>query len=154
MSAAAVITLPGVPGSVREARRFTCRQLPAGDAADAAALAVSELATNAIEHTASGLPGGTFTVAITAVPRGVAIFVVDQGPRPAARTAARAWDEHGRGLVVVAAIAAAWGSEASPGGRVTWCVIAAGPAGPAPTRGCARPRGRARADAREGGVLA
>jgi anti-sigma regulatory factor (Ser/Thr protein kinase) len=151
---AAAITLPGVPASVREARRFARRQLAPGKAADTAALAVSELATNAIEHTASGLPGGTFTMAVTAVPRGMAIFVVDQGLRPAAAAPARAWDEHGRGLAVVAAVAEAWGAEASPQGRVTWCVIARGAAEPAPTRGCARPRGLARADAREGGVLA
>ena len=85
MTAATVagIVLPGVPESVREARALVRRQLGAGDAAEAAALVVSELATNAICYTRSGLPGGTFAVSVQQVPGGVVIRVRDAGSRVA-----------------------------------------------------------------------
>jgi anti-sigma regulatory factor (Ser/Thr protein kinase) len=122
----ASIVLPGVPESVREARAMVRRQLGTGDAAEAAALCVSELAANAIAYTRSGMPGGTFAVSVHAVPGGVVICVCDGGartlpvlsdPEPGA--------EHGRGLLIVAAVAAEWGAEPTAAGRAIWCRIAA-----------------------------
>ncbi len=58
---------PGHPAQVAHARRFVQRSLaPDGPAADAALL-TSELATNAVWHTASG-QGGTFEVIIWQCP--------------------------------------------------------------------------------------
>ena len=120
-----VTVLPGVPESVREARDLVRSQLGPGPVAEAAVLCVSELAANAIAYTRSGLPGGTFAVSVQAVPGGVVIRVRDGG----ARTLPVLSDqgpgaEHGRGLLIVAAVAAQWGTEPTAAGRATWCRIA------------------------------
>jgi anti-sigma regulatory factor (Ser/Thr protein kinase) len=121
-----VMILPGAPESVREARAMVRRQLGAGPVAEAAALAVSELATNAIAYTRSGLPGGTFAVSVQEVPDGIVIRVRDGGARTSPHLASpEAFAEHGRGLLIVAAVAAEWGTEPAITGRSTWCRIAA-----------------------------
>src|SRR5262249_12583109 len=88
------------------------------------AACVSELAANAISHTRSGQPGGTFTVSVHDGGDTARIAVTDasstaapraRGPRPASR--------RGRGLAIVAALSAAWGYEGTGGGQVTWCHI-------------------------------
>jgi len=146
--------LPGIPESVRVARQLVRSKLGAGHpAAEAAALAVSELATNAIAYTRSGLPGGVFAVSVSAGPATVLIRVVDLGSRTAPVLAGAApgpGDEHGRGLAVVDAIADQWGSELTSAGRVTWCVFGcAAPAEPLNTGVHVPPGTRARAHARE-----
>jgi anti-sigma regulatory factor (Ser/Thr protein kinase) len=123
---AAASVLPGVPESVREARSLVRRKLGANPAAEAAALVVSELATNAIAYTRSGLPGGTFAVSVQQVPGGVVIRVRDGGARTMPVLAdPEPGAEHGRGLLIVAAVAAEWGTEPAITGRSTWCRIAA-----------------------------
>ena len=119
--------LPGVPESVREARTVVRSYLGADPAAEVAALAVSELATNAIAHTRSGLPGGTFAVSVHRGDGGVVVSVRDAGARGApVLTEPTPRAEHGRGLRVIAALAEDWGTEALASGRATWCRIAAG----------------------------
>lgn len=122
------VTLPGVPESVREARSMVRRYLGADPAAEAAALAVSELATNAIAYTRSGLPGGTFAVTVQTVADGVVIRVADGGSRTGPKLASpEPAAEHGRGLRIIAALAAEWGTAPAECGRVTWCRIGAMP---------------------------
>src|SRR5690242_9890192 len=54
------VLLPGRPEYVREARKFVARAIGADHPrADAALLLTSELVTNAVTHSRSGLPGGT-----------------------------------------------------------------------------------------------
>ena len=132
---AAGIVLPGVPESVRRARATVRRSLGGHPAAEAAALAVSELAARAIAYTRSGLPGGRFAVTLEAVPGAVLIRVHDQGARGRPDLAGRPAGEPGRGLHIVAALATRWGTEWSVGGgRVTWCRIET-PQVPAPGQG-------------------
>jgi anti-sigma regulatory factor (Ser/Thr protein kinase) len=122
---AQAMVLPGVPESVREARALVRRELGAGDAAEAAALCVSELVTNAIAYTRSGLPGGMFVVSVQAVPGGVVIRVRDQGARAMPVLADPGpGAEHGRGLLIVAGVADEWGTAPVSAGRATWCRIA------------------------------
>ena len=84
---------------------------------------MSELATNAILYTRSGLPGRTFAVTVQAGPGEVLILVRDSGARTSAAPA-RAADEHGRGLGIVGALSGGrWGTEETCRGRVTWCAI-------------------------------
>lgn len=123
---AAVMVLAGVPESVREARAMVRRRLGAGEAAEAAALCVSELVTNAICYTRSGLPGGTFAVSVQPGPGGIMIRVRDAGARTLPVLASpEPGAEHGRGLAIVAAVAEEWGTEPAAAGRATWCRIAA-----------------------------
>ena len=88
--------------------------------ADELVLLTSELAANAVSHSRSGHPGGTFTVRATLYPGDYAwIEVIDQGgPWAAGRDDV----EHGRGLAVVAAIAGDgnWGIEGDTAARVAW----------------------------------
>ena len=124
LASATGLVLPGVPESVRRARALIRAELgERHPAAEAVAMAVSELATNAIVYTRSGLPGGTFSVTVQARPGAVLILVRDAGARPAPRPAPAA-DEHGRGLRIVEALAGGrWGVEETRQGRVTWCEI-------------------------------
>jgi serine/threonine-protein kinase RsbW len=70
-------TFPGEKEQVREARHFVKTHLPDHPEAE---LITSELATNAIEHTRTGTPGGAFTVTVEHHPDGIAyIEIEDQG---------------------------------------------------------------------------
>jgi two-component sensor histidine kinase len=85
---------------------------------------VSELAANAIEHTASGR-GGMFTVEVGRRRGGVAFVAVtdDGAPTAPAVTAADDFAEGGRGLALVAACASRWGFRDSERGRTVWVEV-------------------------------
>jgi hypothetical protein len=85
----------------------------------------SELAANAITHTRSGQPGGWFTLELTLSPQTARVVVGDQGSdgipaRQAPSEGGAASREHGRGLVLIDAISAAWGMAGGPRGRWLW----------------------------------
>lgn len=92
-----------------------------------AALAVSELVTNAVLHA-----GTTVAVRIRRLGDGVRVEVEDGNSYLPVVDAARPEDlltnrsMTGRGLALVAATADRWGSEPRPGGKVTWAEIATG----------------------------
>jgi len=127
--------LPGVAESAAAARQLTRELLGAGHpAVDTALLLVSELVTNSVTHSRSGLPGGTVTVAVCTGSADVLIQVRDDGgltePRVVATQAAEAEGaEHGYGLLLVAALADTWGTANTREGRLTWCRVAARPPG-------------------------
>ncbi|MGH3168607.1 MAG: ATP-binding protein, partial [Trebonia sp.] len=85
---------------------------------------VSELATNAIEHTASGR-GGMFTVEVGRPREGVAfVAVADDGAATApAVEAADDFAEGGRGLALVAAYSSRWGFRDGERGRTVWAEV-------------------------------
>jgi anti-sigma regulatory factor (Ser/Thr protein kinase) len=107
-------TFDGVPKSAGEARAWAEERLADEgiDAPDDLDLIVSELATNAIQHTRSGEEGGTFSVRLVVHPDRVRVEVRDNGPRghrtPTLRAATMS-AERGRGLALVDAFAATWG---------------------------------------------
>jgi serine/threonine-protein kinase RsbW len=73
-------SFPGTPAHVGQARAFTAAAADGFPAAGDAVLLVSELAANACAHTASGRPGGTFTVRVDVDPgAGLHAEVEDQG---------------------------------------------------------------------------
>jgi serine/threonine-protein kinase RsbW len=111
------------PGTADQARyvradlAVTCAGFPA--AADLLLL-TSELAANAILHSRSGRPGGSFTVRVLLYLGDYAwVEVADQGG---------AWardkhdDEHGRGLAILAAVSGDgnWGIDGDEASRVAW----------------------------------
>jgi anti-sigma regulatory factor (Ser/Thr protein kinase) len=120
------LTLPGVPGAVRRFRALAREASATPYQADAAALCVSELVTNAIVHTRSGRPGGSVTVEIEHArrPGELRISVIDDGPRWAGAGVIEPGPQNGYGLGTVDAVAAEWGVLPAPGGgSCSWCEI-------------------------------
>jgi anti-sigma regulatory factor (Ser/Thr protein kinase) len=92
---------------------------------DDVALILSELFTNALIHTDSA----QIVCRCLATPRVVYLSVTDQGsgptgPRIRRPDPAESDDEHGRGLLLVSAVAHTWGVATDPGqGRTVWAVL-------------------------------
>ena len=84
---------------------------------------VSELAANAVVHTASGA-GGSFTVEVIRPADGVALVAVtdEGGQDQPAIGASGLFAEGGRGLEIVAACSSRWGyrDAGAVGGRIVW----------------------------------
>lgn len=102
------------------------RALEGCPAAGDAVLCVSELASNAVQHTRSG-QGGRFQVLIWRGRDSACVAVIDAGARQAPQPrvpGAAELAESGHGLRVVADLAAAWGHQdlAAVGlpGRAVW----------------------------------
>jgi serine/threonine-protein kinase RsbW len=118
---AAATTYPGTPEHVRRARADARTVLGGCPAADDAILCISELAANAVLHSNSRRPGGTFTVRIENRPGAcIRIEVEDDGGPWIARAPDPA---SGRGLDIIRALTAEWGITASPPGRCVWARI-------------------------------
>ncbi len=106
-----VRAFPGVPESVSEARTWAASFLPPGAAvADDVVLMTSELVTNAIQHSGSGLPGGVVLVSVTTGKTWVRVDVFDQGELPASTGAPPGL---GMGLEIVAQLADVSGGDGS-----------------------------------------
>lgn len=109
---------PGRPDQVSRARHEVTRYLGDGHpAAEAAALVVSELAANAVLHSRSR--HGLFTVRAQTSPGCLRVEVADAGGP---------WEpggdrDGGRGLVIVAVLAAGCGVDGDAGGRTAWATI-------------------------------
>ncbi|WP_055471344.1 ATP-binding protein [Streptomyces pathocidini] len=90
---------------------------------DDVALAVTELATNALRH----VPGEEFRVALTYDGRHALVEVEDGAPGELPRVPCPTDDScSGRGLLLVAGLSLAWGMEMSPYDRrkTVWSIIA------------------------------
>jgi serine/threonine-protein kinase RsbW len=108
-------TFPGRPEQARLVRRFVAFLLEDWPHADDAVQAVAELVGNALIHTRSGRPGGTFVVEVRWEPDRLAVSVTDQGGSledsgPHTKRHDDDLAENGRGLPIVADLAT----------RVTW----------------------------------
>ena len=116
--------------SVAQARRFvrnTLEEWGAEDLTDEAVLATSELVTNAVMH--AGTP---VRVGLESDPQGLRLEVQDLHPhRPLPLGVARPDNdaEHGRGLLIAAAVAGAWGVDYSAGAKRVWLRLERGTGG-------------------------
>ncbi|HET9895192.1 MAG TPA: ATP-binding protein [Streptosporangiaceae bacterium] len=111
---------PGCPDQVARARQFVADELAGCPVSDGAVLCVSELATNALTHTASG-DGGKFEVVVQRWLSLARVSVRDEGSQESPE--ARPLDlvsESGRGLGLVALVADRWGESGDGDGRVIW----------------------------------
>jgi anti-sigma regulatory factor (Ser/Thr protein kinase) len=118
------VVLPGRPEAAAGAREFAAKALAGYSAADNAITALNELVTNAVQHSRSGLPGGSLEVRLTITAASVLAEVVDEGPLgPPAPVSRDPFAERGRGLVLVEALTRAWGSA---GNGVWWCWLPLG----------------------------
>jgi hypothetical protein len=110
---------PGTPDQLRHVRAALRTFLDGCPATDDVTLLVTELAANAIAHSASGRPGGTFTVRLRHVPGDhVRAEVQDTGSAwngDIARSAS-----HLHGLYLLLALAAACGADGSDRSRIVW----------------------------------
>ncbi|MGZ4436527.1 MAG: response regulator [Nocardioides sp.] len=118
-----VLDLPQSPTSAATARKFVTQTVVDWDLApllDDALLVASELATNAVTHADSPC-----RIRLSLKESSLRIDVIDMGagtpePQPESFT-----EEHGRGLLLVDALATAWGLETVPGeGKVVWAELA------------------------------
>jgi two-component sensor histidine kinase len=116
-SPAAEITLPGTPASVPAARRLVKDVLPGCPRADDLLLAVSELASNAVTHSASR--SGIFTVRLSTAGHWARLEVTDDGPAPGPPSPGNGW-----GLQIVAGVTDRCGATIEPGGqRTAWAEV-------------------------------
>ncbi|HTJ37624.1 MAG TPA: SpoIIE family protein phosphatase [Dactylosporangium sp.] len=108
--------------SASAARRFAADVLTAwGERrlADDVLLLLDEVVTNAIQHTV-----GAVHVRLELGPSRLRVSVADRSERPPSLRRAGAEAENGRGLLIVASLAAAWGSEpVAGGGKEVWFEI-------------------------------
>ncbi|MEU9890484.1 ATP-binding protein [Sphaerisporangium sp. NPDC051011] len=122
--------LPGRVASVGLARVFVREVLRAGGCpeTDDAVLMVSELVTNALQHSRSGhRPDGRLVVVLTDHGDAVQVDVMDEGSieRPRVRREVDDGAEGGRGLWLVCELAASWGWRKDEDGHVVWFQIPA-----------------------------
>lgn len=117
----ASVTLPSDPASVAAARRYVAEVLcewglpDDAETADSVRLIVSELATNAVQHTFGQSP--TFTVDIRLErEEWLRVGVTDSHPRWPRRLPAAVQQDNGRGMVIIRwlAVEAGGGSRSPP----------------------------------------
>ncbi|GAA2768383.1 SpoIIE family protein phosphatase [Streptomyces paradoxus] len=111
-----------LPDAVMHARRFSARTLRSwgiSAEADTVLLVVSELVTNALVHTQ-----GAVRVELTLAADRLRVTVSDSSPRAPAKPVVVDWESTGgRGLFLVEALSAAWGSVPVGGGKQVWSEI-------------------------------
>jgi serine phosphatase RsbU (regulator of sigma subunit)/anti-sigma regulatory factor (Ser/Thr protein kinase) len=116
----------GAPGAARRFVRSALAEAGLDELADDAVLLTSELCENAVLHAGTG-----FTIDLAADGVELTLAITDQGSTPMElrRTVPPAAGSrratHGRGLVLVDAIAAAWGSRHDSGGHRVWFTLRA-----------------------------
>jgi serine phosphatase RsbU (regulator of sigma subunit)/anti-sigma regulatory factor (Ser/Thr protein kinase) len=109
------------PAAVRVARAFVEREALARGAAsivDDVALVAAELIANAVQH---GTPPVSVTVSGDADL--IRVEVRDGNPRPPVRPAVNLSNMTGRGLALIAALAASWGVEREGAGKLVWAEV-------------------------------
>ena len=116
------VTVAGRAERARVARAFVGGVLgPGHPCGDDAVLLVSELFGNSVRYSRSGAAGGTVTVAVSAGDGLVRVEVTDRsGPGVPELYSAGQDAEGGRGLQLVAGLAARWGWRQRGGRTVTW----------------------------------
>ncbi|MFD7261305.1 ATP-binding protein [Streptomyces sp. NPDC059874] len=129
----ASVTLPSDPASVATARRYVAEVLSEwglpddADAADSVRLIVSELATNAVQHTFGQSP--TFTIDVRLErEEWLRVGVTDSHPRWPKRLPAAVQQDNGRGMVIIRWLTAEAGGRLSvtpteDGGKTVWIAL-------------------------------
>lgn len=136
------LTIPGRPEQVATARTFVSRTLSShriGADLDAATLLTSEIVTNAIQHSKSGVDSGTVTIVVIGVPRGVLVEIIDDGSAGTPVVKGDLYAAEGHGLFLVQHLAAQWGYLRDVAGTTVWFHLPADEPQQAPDP--ARPRG-------------
>jgi anti-sigma regulatory factor (Ser/Thr protein kinase) len=116
------VTLAGRAERARVARVFVAAVLDAGHpCTEDAVLLVSEMFGNSVRHSQSGAPGETVTVTVKVMDGVMRVEVTDRsGPGVPELDSAGRDEEGGRGLQLVAGLAARWGWRRRGGRAVAW----------------------------------
>jgi anti-sigma regulatory factor (Ser/Thr protein kinase) len=128
-----VLRLSATRCGARLARHLAMRQLSKwgvsyrSSVAEAVALIVGELAANAVSH--GHVPGRDFELRVLLLPEAVRVEVSDtrgerRPPKPGEVEPPADDAESGRGLVLVEALAQAWGVAQRVVGKTVWAVVA------------------------------
>ncbi|MEV7061905.1 SpoIIE family protein phosphatase [Streptomyces collinus] len=114
-----------VPQAVGHARRFARRTLRSWGVTaeyDAVLLVVSELVTNALVHT-----DGKVRMDLTLVNDRLRVAIADASPRSPVRPTSIGWEATGgRGILLVEALSATWGTLPVSGGKQVWAELVLG----------------------------
>jgi anti-sigma regulatory factor (Ser/Thr protein kinase) len=134
-------TLPGLPLSVRQARRFVADTIGENHRqCDTAMLLTSELVTNAILHSRSGRPGGTLELVVSATCSALLVSVIDRGsPTGLPAIGTPPGGTSGNGLVLVDSLSDGWGYCRDSGRTAVWFRLRALGAAPCLPPGLASP---------------
>ncbi len=117
------LTIPGRPEQVSLARAFVAQTFGSKKImadADAATLLTSEIVTNAIQHTKSGVDGGTVTIVVIGVAHGVLVEIIDDGSTGAPVVKGDLYAAEGHGLFLVQQLATEWGYLKDSAGTTVW----------------------------------
>jgi PAS domain S-box-containing protein len=122
--ATAVVDLPNEQRSVAVGREFARATIdtwdcPDSDTRDTVVLLTSELVTNAVRHGRTG----TVKLRLLGFQDRVTVEVTDRSTREPRSRRATANDESGRGLMLVEALAQAWGTRPTSGGKTVWFTV-------------------------------
>lgn len=115
--------LPGEESSLRELRRWIAALLPECPSRDDLISVATELASNALMHTASGQGGGYRTEVIW-TPTVVRVAIADGGSQAQPRVIEDPDGERGRGLLMVRELSLRTGMTGDEHGRVVWADVA------------------------------
>ena len=127
---------PGEAAAVGQAREFVAGVLGRDwPGLDDVLLLVSEIASNAVRHTASGDGGGWFDVLVSLTGQTARVEIADRGSSSEPRIPGDDGDGGlgtgvligGRGLRIVDALADGWGHGGDELGRVVWFEITGKP---------------------------
>ncbi len=127
------VTLPSDPASVSTARKHVAEVLVEwglptdSETADTVRLIVSELATNAVQHTFGQSPTFTVDVRLDRDER-LRVGVTDSHPRWPQRLPAAVQQDNGRGMVIIRSLVAECGGRLSvtptaEGGKTVWIAV-------------------------------
>lgn len=122
--------LPVTARAAGEARRAACEALLSWGIAhlqETAALLVSELVTNVVQHTRTG--SSLMVLRLEATQAILRIQVEDGDPRLPQPRRPASLDESGFGLVVVEALARRWGLRRTAAGKAVWAELDIRPGG-------------------------
>jgi anti-sigma regulatory factor (Ser/Thr protein kinase) len=106
------------PAEARALVAAVCHEWGHDELADRAQLLVSELVTNAVMHAAT-------EIELTVLLRGdrLSVAVGDHDPRPLTLAEVAVTDRHGRGGLLLDALAASWGQLPRLDGKVVWAIL-------------------------------
>ena len=110
------VTYPGTPDQIRQVRVDLRGVLDDCPIAADVTLCASELAANAVRHSRSRYPGGTFTVRAEISPGAYVRIEVEDDGGPWIEPSAD--QDRGRGLDIIRALAGDWATYAGTGHRI------------------------------------